>query len=377
MMDQLLLLLLLSTLLAPSQSLSSTTPSTTSCPENSFNVNVQQLQEDIAHGRVHQVHDFLTEDDVVLLLNEMDELEFTRSGLSNTVKGSEQGFGTTDRYLSVVPWWHRVISGEEPQLPPHITKLRHLLAVLATSLQRPTLVDQTHECYYSKSLPNSTLDRHMDERHEELKGRLGWLEPSRRSISWLIYLSDEGWDIEDHGGALRAMKAPGVPSGEPSTHEGNLQIGWWTRQGGKDQQESSSLISKPVYLNSWLPFSPTEDEPPYPHCIMYIVNEKDEIQYVSHPWPNDATGMSTSDFILQHQSDLIPEHSSAFSLLEDRRAWQTSCQFMELTPTRRSLVLFDSVVVPHEVGLIHKGTRRALAGWFHEATQPIPEQWMM
>jgi hypothetical protein len=33
----------------------------------------------------------------------------------------------------------------------------------------------------------------MDERHEETKGLLGYLNDTRRSISWLLYLNDCGW----------------------------------------------------------------------------------------------------------------------------------------------------------------------------------------
>ena len=36
----------------------------------------------------------------------------------------------------------------------------------------------------------------MDERHEELKGARGWTTRNRRSVSWLLYLSDDGWDDE-------------------------------------------------------------------------------------------------------------------------------------------------------------------------------------
>ena len=359
--------------------------STTSSLKNhaDLGIDVSNLQETINQGRVYQVIDFFSEQEVLDLLQDMDRLEangsFQRSGLSNTVKGKTQNFGSQDRYTCVVPWWDRVLTftGHNDDVPSHVRKLVQLKALLATALNRPTMMDSetiAHECYYSKSLPHSTLKRHMDERHEEFKQAKGWLLPSRRSISWLVYLSDEPWTLDDNGGALRAFPQKSSTCGK-STHDGNLQVGWWA---------SNDALSKPVYLNSWFPLIIESNSPPEPHCVLYVVNDNDTIRFLTNPWPNDVLlGMSTADFILLHQKELFrDEEYKNFYLIEDRAAWDAGEQphnshVLDVAPLRRSLVMFDSVSVPHEVMPIMQGTRRALAGWFHEQTQPIPEQYFL
>ena len=44
--------------------------------------------------------------------------------------------------------------------------------------------------------PGAKLGMHLDEHHEETKGVRGWLRPSRRSVTWLVYLN---------GGILRCF----------------------------------------------------------------------------------------------------------------------------------------------------------------------------
>ena len=347
-------------------------------------IDITNLQETINQGRVYQVFDFFTEQEVLDLLQDMDRLEangsFRRSGLSNTVKGNSQNFGSQDRYTCSVPWWNLVLTtpnSQDSHLPSYARKLVQLKALVATALDRPTIINSdqvvAHECYYSKSLPCSTLKRHMDERHEEFKQAKGWLLPSRRSISWLVYLSDEPWTLIDNGGALRAF--PQKRTCGKSTHEGNLQVGWWT---------TNDQPSKPVYLNSWFPLITEHGSPPEPHCVLYVINDDDTIHFLTNPWSSDVLlGMSTADFILLHQKELFrDEDYKTFYLIEDRAAWDAGKQphnsdVLDVAPMRRSLVMFDSVSVPHEVMPIAQGTRRALAGWFHEETQPIPEQYVL
>ena len=54
------------------------------------------------------------------------------------------------------------------------------------------------EMYYSISPKGSFLPRHQDERHEDTKGKTGWINDTRRSISWLVYLNDDGWGGSTH-----------------------------------------------------------------------------------------------------------------------------------------------------------------------------------
>jgi len=353
-------------------------------------LNVEQLHRNIAvAGQVHLHHNFLNEKEIQVLLDDIKDLEtksgkFVPSGLSNTVKGSKQEFGQRDRMTASVPWWRDSIDNERlltTEAAKVAQKLHALRAVLAQVLDRPTLLNAEleHECYYSKSTSGSTLARHMDERHEDLKGAKGWLLPSRRSISWLIYLSDEGWDLDRNGGALRTFHQPNKGPGG-SQHDGNLQVGWL---------QATDTMTHPVYLDSWFPVNDDQDEP---HCILYTITTENERNYLTRPWVNEGLlGMAVTDFLqarVKADADsskpsndlrlfISSTIASQFFLLEDRSAWEAGSDpegavATNIAPLRGLLVMFDSVSVPHQVEVVKQGTRIALAGWFHEVTQPFP-----
>ena len=311
--------------------------------------------------------------------------------------------------MSPLPWWkdsiannHEAAAGETnkgeqqksaAQLRIGVSrKLQDLRALLSEELNRPTMAGSdtetmAHECYFSRSTGGSTLARHMDERHEETKGSRGWLLPSRRSVSWLIYLSDPNWDLERNGGALRSFPQakvnarPGVV--EVGSHYGNLQVGWLL---GKDESSGSA----PVFLDSWYKVVAESGEVE-PHCILYTVSdETQEVEYITQPWLSEhLQGLSVSDFLkiiadaeskADPETNLFVENRFArdFRLLEDRSVWEAGekpdgSEIVDIPPLRGSLVMFDSVSMPHEVGLVKEGTRTALAGWFHELTQTFPE----
>ena len=66
-----------------------------------------------------------------------------------------------------------------------------------------------------------------------------------------------------------------------------------------------------------------------------------------------------------------------FFLLEDCSAWEAGSDpegavATHTVPLRSLLVMFDSLSSVHQVEVVKQGTRIALAGWFHEVTQPFP-----
>ena len=388
-------------------------------------LDISKLRQTITLGRVYQHENFLSEEQVQTMLQEIHEMEkdgkFVRKGLSNTAIQNQQFSNVYDRSICVVPWFQHALEKEDTrEIPTLINNLRQTLSVV---LNRPTLLDNTlqHECYFSKSEIGSKLARHMDERHEELKGSKGWINTSRRSLSWLIYLSSpNNWNLQDNGGALRTYPQQQFRIGETneeegmlrgdSTHDGNLQIGWLLPS-SRDDDESSS---KRVYLDSWYnPESATVNPadgsvlPEY-HCILYTVDKnKNGRQYITRPFLSDAIqGMTISDFINEFakvdaskkkKNDkenpqnapmlfVNSQYAKQFTLLEDRTMWETKndgenhplgSYVEDIVPLRGSLVVFDSVTVPHQVEIIKNGTRVALAGWFHEATQSFPDGMMM
>jgi hypothetical protein len=74
---------------------------------------------------------------------------------------------------------------------------------------------------------------------------------------------------------------------------------------------------------------------------------------------------------------LNPQDAGAFALIEDRKLWDQGgdpsfSEVNDIVPTRGSLVIFDSILLPHQVEVVQQGERVALAGWFHERTQAAP-----
>ena len=71
-------------------------------------------------------------------------------------------------------------------------KLAALRREASVSLRRPSMgragavADERSYNWYE---PGASLRRHGDEFHEETKGPRGWLLPTRRSITWLLYLN--------------------------------------------------------------------------------------------------------------------------------------------------------------------------------------------
>jgi len=175
----------------------------------------KRLLETINSGRVYQQKDFLSETEVLQLLDEIERLEasgkFETKGLSNTAYAGNQKFSKqADRSICPIPWFadeiltYKPTGRTEKDFPNTIPgKIRQMQHEVSEVLDRPTIVlhgggrdggDSNsikihHEGYYSLSKVGSFLPRHMDERHEEMKGSNGWLLPSHRSLSWLIYSS--------------------------------------------------------------------------------------------------------------------------------------------------------------------------------------------
>ena len=71
---------------------------------------------------------------------------------------------------------------------------------------------------------------------------------------------------------------------------------------------------------------------------------------------------------------MLPAHlRRGFRGVDTRDGFQQ--QIVEVSPKGGTLVLFDSVAVPHEVAPTVAGDRLALSGHFHEDTQ-VPRAWL-
>ena len=172
--------------------------------------------------------------------------EFACSGLSNSARGMAQAFGDADRIVRAIRPDLGGDIGTRREFGRHLDALR---GEAGAALGRSLICA---EQYYSIHRGGAFLPRHMDEKHEELKGDRGWSTSHRRSLSWLLYLSSE--DVG--GGAFRgyvrdlADGAPGV-----GTHEGNIQVGWLARGEGRLAVSASRVdadATDPVFLDAWV-----------------------------------------------------------------------------------------------------------------------------
>ena len=289
-------------------------------------------------------------------------------------------------------------------------RIGSLQQALSVALSRPSLVNPAfpHESYLSLSREGSFLKRHLDERHEGLKHRKAWLLPSRRSVSWLLYLTEPGWD---KGGEFRAFPphefspqgsrrsersgSKATYAGVAGCHEDDLQVGWLRR--------SSTTGPMPVYMDSWRRSDMGQDAPseqddaPIPLSALYILrsrpkdistsidaslpdtgnsyantngNDSDsgnsvviDREYITTNFDADVTTDFSLTDILSGRFDtshsslfLTSKNAKGFSLIEDPKLWQegqdpAGSGRLDVAPLRGRLVLFDSVALPHEVNI--------------------------
>lgn len=239
---------------------------------------------------------------------------------------------------------------------------------LARSLDRPGLDTpdggDNHEISFTRFGPGAMLARHVDEHHEEVKGRAGWSRPTRRSISWLIYLNEEGWDADSDGGQLRTYERR-VPSAYPvGSRDGDLQIGWL-------KPTSDDPRERPVFLDGRRGGVSGK-------CALYVDSDDGGRNvYLTKEFDADPYLLLTSDFFVQNL--LITDHNlgSRFHYLEQPKSGLTAYlkadpgeRTKDVAPLGGTLVAFDSVALPHEVLPTASRERWAASGWFHERQQP-------
>ena len=231
----------------------------------------------------------------------------------------------------------------------------------------------------------------MDERHEDLKGERAWESESRRSISWLLYLSADGWDdpraAGGSGGALRAFCRDSVRGVRCGAHHGNLQVGWLSGAGGKRKVSKAGdgpgfldAGDEPIFLDSWVrtPILPSDERGPQwqPRSALYAVRRGAK-NYLTEPFGADELGLASGDGV--EPKDFAAALATLLPVAERDRfngvevVPYATQRVIEVAPRGGTLVLFDSVAIPHEVTTTTGGERLAVAGWFHEPQQPFPE----
>lgn len=282
--------------------------------------------------------------------------KFKTSGLSNRRRAStDQGFdGALDR--AVAPFVPTADSPEVLRALQEVT--RRLRLELSVALRRPSMArdDLAHEAYFSRSGPGVRLPRHLDERSESLKGRLGYLLRSRRSVSWLLYVHSCDWGAAN-GGELRTYPQARSVSGPVVVSGRDVQVAWLGCVTGL----------YPVFLA----VQPSLDE-----GVLYVVKGGFRKEIVSTPIPlQEVNSLGFACFerrmIAGIRTTDRPSGGNELWAIEDAPLWErgglpAGATAEDVTPSSGSLVLFDSVSLPHEVLPVKAGSRLAAAGWFHE-----------
>jgi len=256
-------------------------------------------------------------------------------------------------------------------------KMAQVKAVLARGLRdRPTLtadaMEPTHEIEYLRYDVGGSLVRHVDERHIELKRANGSKLPlkenaSRRSITWLIYLNED-WSEED-GGQLRLHERANDAASFVGARKNDLQIGWLkaTTAARDDEQ--------PVFLD------PNQTGPENETCMLYTMNDKGDRRNLSRkPFANVALYLGGGDAMARKVMVDNPVDAARLHLIDAPKSLVAGLsggsgpgpegedggeRIRDIVPRAGTLVMFDSVSLPHEVMRTNR-ERFGVQGWFHE-----------
>jgi Rps23 Pro-64 3,4-dihydroxylase Tpa1-like proline 4-hydroxylase len=386
------------------------------------------VYESIQNGQIAVIPDFCSPQDLAVWQRDAHDLydngyfvtdalaTYGKSGLFDPSK---------DRAVLKLGQW------KNPTLGDHDARLalgRRLSAVrsdFATHLERPGLVQQRQgtfpihgavadasstalsassavyglgstEISYTRFGPGASLARHVDEHCEELKHVAGWAQPTRRSLSWLLYLNNK-WNADLHGGCLRCFERSTDSShAVGSRQNGDLQIGWLRPSLG-------DAVSRPVFLDAQYGATINDSlkNGRYDHsCAMYIddprqlktttgIGSKNNRLYITKSFPAHPTLFVTGGELLIRSvlfSEGGEEYARRFYYIEPPKSavtewWQSSVarrstrnneeRAMEVPPVAGTLVVFDSVALPHEVLPTTTRERWAVSGWMHEDQQTV------
>lgn len=299
----------------------------------------------IRRGAVHVEHGFISDELCGALRADATSLHarerFRGDGLYKLGKAREQqGFDVKADRQTYTDGWESS-EGDLASRRVLADRLNALRVEASARLERETMgqTGDADERTYNWYEPNASLRRHADEHHEETKGPKGWALPTRRSLTWLLYLNDS-WQT-DEGGALRCYERRDgdALADVGASRDGDLQVGW-LRQGAREA---------PVYLG----------EDPRGGHVLY-----DAQGPLSAPV---ATLPREQDLGVLVVLDERPNFAVIRGALGDAEAPPPRERPRDIYPTAGTLVLFDSVAVPHEVLPVTSDRARiAATGWFHE-----------
>jgi len=342
--------------------------------------------EQLESGRAAVIHNWLTPNECTALRTDVkvcyENGHFKNFILSRDPKKAD--YAANDRWI--MPSFYKSAGKDGPFAEPNVgnfairqslkARMAEVKSLLANQLQdRLTLADnleQTHEIEYLRYGPGALLQRHTDEHHVELQRPNGSKLPkkpnaTRRSITWMIYLDDD-WNEKMDGGQLR-LHERNQPAITPVGARGpDLQVGWLRATKTEGEQ--------PVFLD------PLRPGPDAENCILYTFDANgNKRDLSSKPFANIALYLGGGDAMARRLMVSNPSDASRLHLIDAPKSLVSSLlpnssiddtkgedggeRVRDVTPEAGTLVLFDSVSLPHEV-LQTNRERHAIQGWFHE-----------
>jgi Rps23 Pro-64 3,4-dihydroxylase Tpa1-like proline 4-hydroxylase len=362
------------------------------------------VYDTIQQGKIAVIPDFLPKSEILSLQRDAEDMHasnhFSTDALSSY--GSSGKFDPSkDRTVLKLSQWKNTALGDWSVRKQFSARIRDLRSDLSVNLQRPGLVRGTSistyggegstEISYTRFGPGAYLKRHVDEHHEELKGTAGWLKPTRRSLSWLIYLN-ENWNSDRNGGCLRCYERTfdhDISHHVGARPNGDLQIGW-LRPSLQDPKE------RPVFLDAQCGSGDDSDTTLSHHyCAMYIDDPRTtgmtlQKYYITQMFSAHPTlFVAGGEFLAQQLLVKRKDYANRFYFIEPPKSLITDwigriqgSQYgnsrhtedessMDIAPLAATLVIFDSVTLPHEVLPSLYRPRWATSGWMHEDQQSI------
>ena len=157
----------------------------------------------VARGNVAVIDNFLARDVVAALRDDAEEL--WDAGLYSAPTRDTKLKRKNERFVLRGSVWRDFGIGRGAARNKVAATMDKVRDACAARLGRPDLTrtaPSQNEFSYTRFAPGASLARHVDEHHEETKGTEGWRAPTRRSVTWLVYLNEK--DVA--GGRLRAYE---------------------------------------------------------------------------------------------------------------------------------------------------------------------------
>ena len=319
----------------------------------------------IESGRAAIISDFMSLEECAELRQDVKQCYdggyFKNFILSTNPKKADKQ--ANDRWI--MPSFYKSSKTDGPFVDPSVgnfalrqrfkARMAQVKAYLAQNLDdRPTLANdwpQTHEMEFLRYGVGARLQRHTDEHHVEIQRPNGSRLPkkpnaTRRSVTFIVYLDDE-WR-EDDGGELRLHERASPSVARVGSRGQDLQVGWLKATEGE----------QPVFLD------PLRPGPENENCMLYTFDGNGvKRDLSSKPFANIALHLGGGDGIarkimVEDKTDaqrfhLIDAPKSLVATLANppsKPAGEDGGEMIrDVAPRAGTLVLFDSVSVPHEV----------------------------